>query len=131
MIDQITIPEWVSVNAETRAKLRNILKIPKSGSTQTEIDAFGHGRVITDGCTHADLQNITVEKLVDYLGTAAVDENIHSLFKQAIEKVEQVPQQEVPTEVNIPKDNLIKCEKCEFQSASKVAVRLHFGRKHK
>ena len=131
MIDQITQPEWVSIKQETRHELRKIFMIPRSGSAITENDAMGKGHVISDGCTNSDLQALTTEKLIDYLGGAAVNDNVHTLLKEVVEKIEgiEVVKPVVPT--NFPVSGKMKCEKCLFETASKFAMKMHVGKKHK
>lgn len=89
MLDiQITIPTWVSIKAETRAKLRNIFGIPMTGNTDVVTDEFGRAKVLSDGCTNENLKSITAEKLQDYLGSVPINTSLHDLFKMAVEKAE-------------------------------------------
>lgn len=88
MIEQITIPIWVSLSNETRGKLREIFKIPMSTHTEVVTDHMGKGIILCDGSTNVDLQVITVEKLQDFLGSIALNENIYDLFKRAVMKIE-------------------------------------------
>ena len=147
MIEQIVVPQWVSVKAETREKLRGILMIPKTGHCETITNELGVSQVVSDGTTNIDLLSITVEKLIGFLGSAAINETVYDLFKRAVKKIEE-PEIEhllVPPEMiqqvseitsTIVADSkvvgdVIKCEKCQFETKSKVAMRLHVGKKHK
>ena len=145
MIESITVPQWVSLKQETRNKLREIFKVPKSTHTEIVTDQYGKANVLCDGSTNVDLQVITTERLVDYLGGAAVNETIYDLFKRAVEKVEtdipniikkapEIPKIEPASDIKADSKvvgNTIKCEKCAFESASKFAMRMHVGKKHK
>lgn len=95
-MEYITIHDWLPLKKETREKLQQIFFIPKTGMTEVETDQFGKAHVMKDGFTPVDLQVITVEKLVDYLGTAAINETIKDLWKRAVEKVEMltIPEEE-------------------------------------
>jgi hypothetical protein len=149
LIEQITVPTWLTISAETRMKLREIFKINQSSHTQVVTDQFGKPQVLSDGCTDADLQAITVEKLRDFLGTAASDETIYDLFKLTVRKVEKpgmietasveekhatnepvAPTNDIKADSRVVGDTL-KCEKCAFETRSKFAMRMHMGKKHK
>jgi hypothetical protein len=149
-IEQITVPLWLSVTKETRDKLRELFLIPKSASCEVVTNEMGVGIVISDGTTNVDLQQLSVPKMIDYLGTAAIDETVYDLFKRCIEKIETIvistpipsiekplvpiaetlPQNDIKADSKVVGDT-IKCEKCEFQTASKFAMRMHVGKKHK
>jgi hypothetical protein len=144
-IEQITTPIFLSVSKETRDKIRKEFLIGMSGHAEVVTDQFGKATVLCDGTTNSDLQNLTVEKMRDFLGTAAVNETVYDLFKRVVEKLEYVePVETVVTTVEPVKEETktvevdskivgdkIKCEKCDFESASKFAMRMHVSRKHK
>lgn len=143
MLEQVTQPQWVSIKAETRQKLREVLMIPKTGHCETVTNELGVSHIISDGTTNTDLQAITVQKLIDFVGSAAVNESVYDLFKRAIAKIEtpvvfEKPpvvivaeiKQEVVADSKVVGDT-IKCSKCAFESKSKFAIRMHYGKKHK
>lgn len=136
MIEQVTVPTWVSVKYETRTKLRELFMIPHSSHAEVITDAMGHSTVMSDGTTNTDLQSLTVERLRDYLGSAAINETVHDLFKKVVEKIEKpveiVPQgsiNEVKSEP-IKEVNNNKCPDCEYTHASKQGLRMHIMKKH-
>lgn len=142
-MEYITIHQWLEVKKETRAKLRQIFFIPSTGMVEVVTDEFGKSSVKQDGHTNVDLQVITVEKLVDYLGSAAINETIFDLWKRAIEKVEnplvEIPAIEVTKEqvakvedgkVMNTADNQLKCDKCPYQTGNKRALTAHKTFKH-
>lgn len=138
---------WVQLKPETRQKLRDIFSIPHSSHSEVVNNNFGVSQVISDGTTNIDLQSLTIEKMRDYLGTAAVNETVYDLFKRVVETIESTPRtpnisetiagSAIPTNTNDLKadssvvGDTIKCEKCGFQTASKFAMRMHVGKKHK
>jgi len=130
LIDQVTVPLWVSVKTETRKKLREIFMVPQSAYTETVVDPFGQSYLVSDGSTNADLQVITVEKLREFLGSAATDETVYDLFKRVVEKLESEEQKTEEPKIEVPVEKL-KCDKCEFTTASKFALRMHISRFHK
>ena len=141
MQEQIYPQQWVQLKPETRAKLREIFLIPKTSFAQVVTDHMGVGTVVSDGTTIVDLQSLTVEKMRDYLGTAAVDETVYDLFKRCIEKLEtiepkitvidNVPHVEYKEEGMVMKNiNVNKCPDCEYTHASKQGLRMHILKKH-
>ncbi len=71
---------WISLPNEVRYKIRSIFSIPRSSNT-----VVNDGVVETDGTTHQDLQNLTVEKMRDYLKEESTD--FHKLFDMVVVKV--------------------------------------------
>ena len=150
MIEQITQPIWVSLKLETRNKLREIFKVPRSSASETITDNFGVSHIVSDGSTNVDLQAITVEKLVEYVGSAAINETIYDLFKRAVAKAEtpaivietvdvhkgdflKMPEiKDATPTINVPegKTPLFKCPECAYTHASKRGMRMHQMRKH-
>lgn len=147
MLDQVTVPTWVSVKTETRTKLREIFLIPHSSHAQVITDQMGKSTLLSDGTTNEDLKALSVEKMQDYLGSVAADDTVHSLFKRCVDKVETPTQDSIVENpsTNLPsvpptseikgdskvENGVIKCEKCAFESKSKIGMRLHVGKKHK
>lgn len=84
MLIQLTIPQWLALSPDVRGELKKIFNIPRSSGTVLE-----DNRVVTDGYTHPDLANITIEKMQDYLkiGHIPTDE-FYGLFTQVLEKIE-------------------------------------------
>lgn len=151
-IEQITTPIFLSVSKETRDKIRKEFLIGMSGHAEVVTDQFGKATVLCDGTTNSDLQNLTVEKMRDFLGTAAVNETVYDLFKRVVEKIEEpekiakilevdreegiksgilspepiIQQTEKPQTIN----NVNKCPDCEYTHASKNGLRMHIMKKH-
>lgn len=138
---------WVSVNSNTRDKLREIFKIPRTSHAEVITDSMGKGTVVCDGTSNVDLQELTVEKMIDFLGTAAIDETIYDLFKKVVEKIETPELIESTTielkpsiePINASSDvlkeeqtiiNVNKCPDCEYTHASKQGLRMHIYKKH-
>jgi hypothetical protein len=71
---------WLSLSIETRAKLREIFSIPRSGVTQVEDQ-----RVISDGVKVEDLMTLTVEKLQAFVASEETD--LYKLFDLALIKI--------------------------------------------
>ena len=159
-MEQIYGPQWVKVKLETRTKMRELFLIPKTSHAEVVNNEYGISSVISDGTTNTDLQQLTVEKMRDFLGTVAINENVLDLFKQVVEKIEQIepvvekipetvitstPQEkpqvaqipEIPSTLNDIKadsvvvDNILKCSKCAFETKSNFAMKMHLGKKHK
>ncbi len=130
MTNQITVSDWLTLTSETREKLRKILGVPKSASTIVESDQFGKSKVMSDGCTNADLQSITVQKLMDYLdGDFTPEDTLNTLFEKAIAKLEAKPKKLPEASVGVL--GMFKCEFCEYATANKRALRGHVMGKHK
>ncbi len=140
-LEQVTIPIWVSLDIETRNKLRQIFLIPKSSHADVVTDHMGVARVMSDGTTNEDLKQLSVEKMRDYLGTAAINETVYDLFKQVVDKIEKVETfkeienlpnpfiQVIHDKVDfVPK--VLKCEDCDYTHASKQGLRMHILKKH-
>jgi hypothetical protein len=137
----------VSVKASTRAKLRQIFFIPHSSHADVVTDHMGIATVMSDGTTNVDLQSLTVEKMHDYLGSAAINETVHDLFKRCVQKIESptpepiiqplsTTKAEIAPQIDLKADSkvvgeTIKCEKCAFESKSAFAIRMHISKKHK
>ena len=142
MIQQITTPLFVSLSPETRDKIREIFKVPRTSYAEVVTNPMGQATVVCDGTTNVDLQQLTVEKMRDFLGTAAINETIYDLFKKCVEKIETpVPEAIVQpvstTTANIasPNDikatiNVNKCPDCAYTHASVKGLRMHILRKH-
>ncbi len=156
-MDYITIHQWLAVNKETRAKLRQIFFIPSTGMVEVVTDEFGKSHIKQDGHTNVDLQVITVERLRDYLGTAAINETIYDLWKQVVEKVETpVTDEQIKDAVDILKSEKIlqegnpivvidqkgnipmitvktprKCDNCHFVTGSARGMKIHQAKHNK
>lgn len=135
MQDYITIHQWLPLKKETRDKLKALFYIKSTGMVEVETDQFGKATVKNDGFTNTDLQVITVEKLVDFVGSAAVNENIYDLWKRVIDKIE-LPQQLIDegSAVVLPKeeiktmntaDNQLQCDRCPFKTGSARGLKIH------
>lgn len=150
-MEYITIHQWLPLKKETREKLKEIFYLKSTGMVEVETDQFGKSTIKNDGFTNTDLQVITVEKLVDYLGTAAVNETIYDLWKLVVEKVEMPekhfldelkeplkPVQVINPEVLPPHeglpghavpmntaDNQLKCVRCPFVTGSSRGLKIH------
>ncbi len=70
--------QWLTYPHETRLKLAELLKLPKTG----HIHVTSRGEIISDGFTPEDLKNITVEKLQEL--TNSKTEDIVKLMEKLI-----------------------------------------------
>lgn len=161
--DNLSIAEYMQQKRDTREALCAIFSVKRTGRTETVVDATGVGKCISDGATYSDLQAITFDKLVTYLGGADENDNIHSLFVKAVNKIESpmfvlpmptvedvpvidkiveetkveeenkvvLPQADKKIDLHKMEDTKTKCAKCAFETASKIAMKMHFGRFHK
>lgn len=140
----VTTHQWLPLKKETRDKLAQIFFIPRTGMTEVETDNFGKSYVLSDGYTNSDLQTVTAEKLIDFLGGAAVNETILDLWKRAIDKVEmkteivnpvepltveekqEIKEQILPDVKSMnTADNQLKCGKCPFVTGSARGLKIH------
>ncbi len=71
---------WVSLPNEVRYKLRSLFQIPRSSNTVVD-----DGVIITDGTTNEDLQELTTDKMQDYVGSTSTD--FHKLFDLTVSQV--------------------------------------------
>jgi len=145
--DQISVPEWMGLKVETKMALAAIFGLSKTGFSQTVTDAQGHPNFITDGYTHKDLSVITFDRLLTYLGQADENDNVHTLFLKAIEKIEApmvplekfeniikgegVKEIELQEGINNKSIDAVKCAKCKFRTSSNKIMREHFKNFHK
>lgn len=84
---QLTTSQWLGLNPETKAKLKEIFAIPKSsGSRLVQMNGVGH--LESDGHTMADLAAVTLEKMSSYLGLASTPTDFYGTFDLVIEKIE-------------------------------------------
>ncbi len=145
--DQITPQEYIILKLETRNLLHSIFGIPKSGATETITDQSGIGRLVSDGTTYKDLEILTFEKLLTFLGEAKPEDNVHSLFTKVVqrlespvkdiiapvnnveEKVEESKESEIVKKVDPGIDGL-KCELCPYATANVKALHMHRIGKH-
>lgn len=89
---QLDTSLWLSLPADTRAKLKAAFNIAKS--------SFSHvsdNKVITDGHTYQDLSVVNVESLQNFLGVKEKD--FFNLFNLALQKLETPEVVEAPVQV--------------------------------
>ncbi len=137
-LDQVTPAEYIILKQDTRIKLHKLFNIPQTGVTETVTDATGRGIVVSDGTTYKDLEALTLDKLMTYVGGSDEKDNIHTLFVKAVNRLESEPASVETTFEHSsvtpgfigPIPEGFKCEKCEFRSASKHGMKIHFGRNH-
>ncbi len=80
MFEKVNVSDWLSLSWETRRKIVEIFKIPRSGGTHVV-----GGVVKTDGYTQEDLTAISVEKMKEY--TKLESDDFVELFKKTIKLV--------------------------------------------
>lgn len=76
----ITSVIWCTLKVDTRNKLREIFKIPRSGTNWVRDNVL-----ISDGTTDQDLKSLTGQALADFVGQEGT---IDELFLKAIEMIE-------------------------------------------
>ncbi len=79
---QVSVHDWLNIPMETRLKLREIFKIPKSQGTWVE-----NSIVRSDGTTHQDLQAVTIEKMQAF--TESKEDDFVKLFHATVEKIQE------------------------------------------
>lgn len=130
-MDYITIHQWLPLKKETKDKLKEIFYLRPTGMVEVETDQFGKATVKADGFTNTDLQVITVEKLIDFVGSAAVNETIYDLWRRCVEKVENplTIKEEIVQETKIvpmnTADNQLQCDMCPFRTGSVRGLKIH------
>ncbi len=77
----ISTHTWLSLSVEQKARLRLLFNIPRSSHV-----VVNDGRIETDGTTVQDLQNLTVEKMKEYLKEESTD--FHYLFDKVLARVQ-------------------------------------------
>jgi hypothetical protein len=82
---QIVKPQWLQIPLETRVKLIEIFKIPRTEPTMTS--GGTNSVVLSDGHSHKDLESITIEKMQKYLGSQLTD--FFQLFDKVLEKLNE------------------------------------------
>lgn len=93
--------DFIALPPETRDKLRQALRIGKSGPMEI-VD----GRMVSDGSTPQDLQAVNIGSLLAFLGPDSgmrADELFDTLFRKVLERLEAaVPEaaSELPGEAN-------------------------------
>jgi hypothetical protein len=148
----------MSVQAETRERLRKTFNLSRSGCTEV-VD----NQLITDGTTHKDLEALTKERLLQFCKINMVlannEENIFSLFEKVVKDLERQIKEEKELAKPAPKEvkttievknnadgtvtlmasttnkqvetiNQLKCPQCDFVGKNANGVRLH-AKKHK
>ncbi len=83
----LSVPQWLKLNQETRNKIAEVFQLNKSKGVQIESEG-GKSVVVSDGYTHEDLEEITVQKMKDYLGGVTLDDFL-SLFSAVVAKIEE------------------------------------------
>ena len=80
MKPQLTIPQWLALEAGVKERLINLFGIPRTGTTHV-VD----NKIATDGYTHHDLAFITLEKLQALLDSDSKD--FFELFNEMIDTI--------------------------------------------
>lgn len=81
----LSVPQWLQLSSEVRAKLIELFNIPRTGVGH--IDYTGKGaEVKSDGHTHKDLEAISVEAMQQYLHST--NEDFFELFNIVVKLLE-------------------------------------------
>lgn len=75
MYDRIPIQLWMLLPREHRAIIADALNLPKTG-----VSEIRDNEVLSDGYNVEDLSNITIEKMLDFIG-GSEDESFHRLWE--------------------------------------------------
>ena len=78
----LSMHTWLSLPSETKAELRRIFFIPRSGHVEVN-----DGKIFCDGTMMEDLMHLTLEKMQVYLDTTSEDFNL--LFNMVIESIQK------------------------------------------
>jgi len=76
----LSLGVWASLPNEVRYRIRALFNIPKTGVTEVN-----DGILVSDGTTHTDLSNLTIEKMQSYVGESVLD--FYKLFDLMVAKV--------------------------------------------
>lgn len=71
---------WLSLDNETRHKIRTIFSIPRSSNT-----VVNDGKIESDGVTNEDIQHLTVKKMQDFV--LSDSEDMHQLLNAVLNKI--------------------------------------------
>lgn len=85
---QLSIPQWLGLPADVRVKLKSIFNIPRSSGSQI-VDK----EVVSDGHTHKDLAELTVEKMQAYLSSEETD--FWKLMDVVLDKIQKERGEEI------------------------------------
>ncbi len=91
----VNIHDWLSLPMQTRVRMREIFKIPRSSHTLVE------GNVVkSDGMTYEDLKAITIEKMREYLNADPEQTDFVKLFNACVEKIQELDKELEPEKVD-------------------------------
>jgi len=110
---QVTIPLWLTIEPELRAFLVKQFALPRSAGTTIETKN-GTTTVVCDGHTHADLAQLTAQKMQQFVGSAETD--FWKLLEQTLAKVDAELHPPPAPAVPVP---TVFCSVCESKRADK------------
>lgn len=111
---QMTVPQWLQLTMPVRLRMKEIFEIPRS--TGTEI----HNNVVfSDGHTHKDLANITIEKMQDFVGSSS--EDFYELLNATTKKVMKEHQDMLDEQVNKQFAIMQEIGKDKYEALTEVA----------
>lgn len=91
MQQQMTTFFWLKVPANTRARIKEVFGLTRSGGSI--VQNMGRGiEVVSDGYTDQDLSEITVEKMQKYLKSKETE--FWKLFSETQAKIEEILKKE-------------------------------------
>ena len=101
----LAVAQWVSLPQEMRLKLVNLFELKRSSATHVN-----NGKLETDGYTYNDLQGITIDKMLSYLGADydMVDREYFTLFKAVLKKAEEPIPEPVELSPYLQQEQLIE-----------------------
>ncbi len=80
MIQTLSLHMWLSLDNETRHKLRILFSIPRSSNT-----VVNDGKIESDGTTNEDIQHLTIKKMQDF--ALSESEDMHQLLNTVLNKI--------------------------------------------
>ncbi len=80
MIQTLSLHMWLSLDNETRHKLRLLFSIPRSSNT-----VVNDGKIESDGTTNEDIQHLTIKKMQDFV--LSNSEDMHQLLNAVLNKI--------------------------------------------
>ena len=101
----LSVQQWCSLPQEMRLKLVNLFELKRSAATHVN-----NGVLETDGYTYNDLQGISIDKMLSYLGADydMVDREYFALFKAVLKKAESPDPEPVELSPYLQQEQLIE-----------------------
>lgn len=87
MLDKIFVHNWMALPATTRARLRELLNIPKTGQVEVSTTGGNDSVLVSDGVSANDLNVVTIELLKEF--TQSKETEFPRLWVLAVKKADE------------------------------------------